>query len=682
MIKPVAFFAAMSLISPLTSAANAQSPKVEQGAPPKWALSTPAFLEVEPPKDALVQLRFLDTQVRVSKKGQDSFVSQRFKILRPEALPAANLRFVWQPSAGSLTVHSVRLYRKDGSVADMLGKATFQIIQREENLEQSMLTGLTTAVFATPGVDVGDEVEFSATITNRDPTLGDKVFGMLQLPQIEIGGAFRTRLLQSDGVTLNRKVSSDIDSPSLVGVNSNNELLISMINPKSSNLPEGAPSRFLASRFVEYSSFGSWSEISKTFWKHFDLAAKLSPSSPIRAEIAKIANSTADPEARALAALKLVQDRIRYVYVGLGTGNYTPATADQTWDRRYGDCKGKTALLLAVLKELDISAEAVLVNQGVTDGIGTRLPSPGHFNHVIVRAQIGANAHWLDGTLFNSPRFANLPQPNFRAALALRGSGADLETILVKPLASPAMLEIVNVDASAGVEKPARIAVRKVLHGTDIIQLRAGLASLAGEDLKRALRGLAGYGTGSAKAEETSWAYDEPTGALTLEWAGTQKLDWEDGFYYIPGAGLTPPDELKRPKEQDQTAPWLVDFPAFRCWVTTIRLPADQVRRRWTYSSKPVDLILGGIHYFRKASLQKGVVQTVMSKRALQSELSVAEAAEIETVLPKFNNEKSYIYERQVGADAGNTDDSRPILDTKTIDWTSAANICQSPKKR
>src|SRR3546814_5700852 len=92
---------------------------------------------------------------------------------------------------------------------------------------------------------------------------------------------------------------------------------------------------------------------------------------------------------RASAALKLVQRDVRYIYVGLGNGNLTPATAEETWQRRYGDCKGKTALLLALLARLGIEAEAVLANNsGGDDGLDERLPNPGMFDHVLVRARI------------------------------------------------------------------------------------------------------------------------------------------------------------------------------------------------------------------------------------------------------------------------------------------------------
>src|SRR3546814_6567111 len=105
-------------------------------------------------------------------------------------------------------------------------------------------------------------------------------------------------------------------------------------------------------------------------------------------EAARIAAAHSAPLDRASAALKLVQRDVRYIYVGLGNGNLTPATAEETWQRRYGDCKGKTALLLALLARLGIEAEAVLANNsGGDDGLDERLPNPGMFDHVLVRSE-------------------------------------------------------------------------------------------------------------------------------------------------------------------------------------------------------------------------------------------------------------------------------------------------------
>lgn len=56
-------------------------------------------------------------------------------------------------------------------------------------------------------------------------------------------------------------------------------------------------------------------------------------------------------------------------------------------------------MLLELLDALGIEADPVLVSNGTsTDGLDARLPNPGHFHHVLVRARIAGEEYWLDGT--------------------------------------------------------------------------------------------------------------------------------------------------------------------------------------------------------------------------------------------------------------------------------------------
>ena len=89
---------------------------------------------------------------------------------------------------------------------------------------------------------------------------------------------------------------------------------------------------------------------------YYDKAAVLAPSSPLKAEVATIRALSDDPRVQAAAALHLVQQKVRYLYVRANDG-FVPPSVDLTWLRRWGDCKAKTALLVALLRELGITAD-------------------------------------------------------------------------------------------------------------------------------------------------------------------------------------------------------------------------------------------------------------------------------------------------------------------------------------
>ena len=201
---------------------------------------------------------------------------------------------------------------------------------------------------------------------------------------------------------------------------------VELRDPPTISDVEGAPARYNVHRTIEYSDYAGWPDLSKQMWPLFEIASRLENNSPIRVEAAKIAAASNDPVARTEATLRLVQDQIRYVYVGLNGGNYVPAPADETWRRRFGDCKAKTALLIALLRELGIKADPMLVNSRGGDGTNERLPDPELFDHVLVRATVEGKDVWLDGTRLGDRHLDMIPAPVFEWALPLGARGSEL----------------------------------------------------------------------------------------------------------------------------------------------------------------------------------------------------------------------------------------------------------------
>lgn len=353
--------------------------------------------------------------------------------------------------------------------------------------------------------------------------------------------------------------------------------------------------------------------------------------------------------------------------MGLDGGNYRPVGADKTWERRLGDCKGKAALLLALLRELGIEAEPMLVNSKGGDGTDQRLPTPAAFDHVVVRAKIGARNYWLDGTRLGDARLDALDAPAFRWALPLRAGPTTLEAVAAVPPLHPQQSVVLDIDATAGFAQPAKVRAEQVLRGDDVFAVKTRLASLSPEDAERTLKAYWRNENSWITPATAAWRFDAPRGALILTMTGEGKPDWEGDdkagrALSIYSAGFTPPSELIRPAEQDQSAPWLTNFPRYRRWTTVIHLPQVQ-GWTWAYRAAPVHRRLGGVSYWREAELRDGVVRTTMSRRTYLPEITAAQALEVNAQIAAFDNKMSRVYQRPAAAPAAGAADKVPAME-------------------
>lgn len=659
------------------SASNAANRDVQYAGPPSWVIAVPTPTDSQTPDGASYRAVYLDNQFHFGPAGIEAFQAYRLKILRADALAAGNITLSWSPDAGDARVHYVRIIRGN-KVIDVLKSTRFQVLQREGSLERAALNGELTAVLQVPGLQVDDELEVAVTTRRKDPTLGDHLFGFSQLPPTGQPGAFRIRVVMPTAGSMRWRVSPDV-TVSPTTSSGQTEIVYELRDPHAAVIADGAPARVNVRRFIEVSDFASWADVSRRFWPLFEKASALSPQSPVRKEVARIAAASADPTKRIEAALQLVQDRIRYVYIGLNGGNYMPATADETWERRFGDCKAKAALLLAVLRELGIHGEAVLVNSLGGDGINERLPTPAVFDHVLVRVVLGEKTYWLDGTHLGDHRTD--PMPQLRWVLPVRSDGADLERLASSPPKLPDSISVIEADATKGFDQKAAVKVQEVLRGDGALAIRSKLVVMSSEDADRALRAYWHQSDEWIEPETVSWRYDEQSTVLVLTVTGRGRLDWHGGdadgrALDIFGAGFTPPNEYHRPKEQDQTAPWATKYPSFRCWATAIHLPESGSKWKWDYDSDPIDTHLGAVDYWRLADLRDGVIRTVMSSRSDVPEITAEQAEEVNRGLPTFNNNMSRVYQIALNDRESNHKRLSVAPFQAETDWTSPDTPC------
>src|SRR5690606_9668091 len=72
---------------------------------------------------------------------------------------------------------------------------------------------------------------------------------------------------------------------------------------KQDEMPQDAPLRFRRTPGIELSTFASWTDLSRTIAPVYATAGTIREGSALAAEINRIAAATADPKARADAAL-------------------------------------------------------------------------------------------------------------------------------------------------------------------------------------------------------------------------------------------------------------------------------------------------------------------------------------------------------------------------------------------
>lgn len=626
-----------------------------------WVVPPPPSSATPTPEGAPIRLVYNDNQVQVGTKDVEQYQAMRLHLLSPEALPVGNLSVTWAPAAETVVVNRVLIWR-DGKSIDVLASQKFAVIQRENNLEQSMLDGNLTATLQIAGLQVGDELEFAITSKRRFVRAGERPETFMQFPVTGTLGTVRLRVVEPKGA-LAFYQAADVPKPVERPLGRETEHVFQMSDSASVTVPEGAPPRYALTRFVQGSGYSDWAAVSRMFAAPFDEAAKLSPTSPVKAEAARIAAASTDPVARAEAALKLVQNQVRYVYVGLNGGNYQPAMADETWTRRFGDCKAKTVLLIAVLRELGIAAEPVLVSGKGGDGTNLWLPTPTAFDHVVVRATVAGKPVWLDGTRVGDRSLANLEAPTSRWGLPLRATGAGLEPIAQRALRFPVRIEVVEIDASAGFDKPGKYRIQQTLRSDEIFGMRSELASLVPADANKVLTQYWRKQLPDVEATKTEWRFDDANRLLVLSMEGQGKVDWdgdaEDGrTHYLFGGGFMPPDEKQRPKDQPQDIPFATDFPGFSCYATTVKVPPADPRFHWVLTAKPMDRTLGGVAYWRISSFDGSVARLVKSRRVLTPEITAAEAVALNAAIDSFDNNKSYVWEKSGKTPA--TNDPKP----------------------
>ncbi|HEY3948698.1 DUF3857 domain-containing protein, partial [Phenylobacterium sp.] len=340
---------------------------VRYAPPPDWVHPAP-IPDIPPGKDgAAVQTLLLDSQSRFGPDRDEFYAESAVRLQTPQGVAsAATLPISWSPDTETVTLHRMAIIRDGKSIDLLAGGKNVTVLRREGKLELSMLDGRLTATVQPEGLRVGDIIDIAMTLERHDPVFQGRSQALSIMRFPGVAGRVRLRAIWPAGKPVAWRTTEGFPKLVVSHPDGGTEVLADGQDLTAPKPPENAPERFSEVGVLELSQFQSWAEVSALMAPLYRKAATLAPDSPLHAEAARIRAASSDPKARAEAALRLVEDQVHYVSLAMNFGGYVPADADLTWSRRFGDCKGKTTLLLALLHELGIEAQPALVN--TTDG--------------------------------------------------------------------------------------------------------------------------------------------------------------------------------------------------------------------------------------------------------------------------------------------------------------------------
>jgi len=149
---------------------------------------------------------------------------------------------------------------------------------------------------------------------------------------------------------------------------------------------------------IAISSFSSWEELAS--WYHDISREQSEADTDIKAKVAELVQGKNTDDEKIRAIYHYVITEIRYLGLEFGISGHMPHEAAEIYKYKYGDCKDKATLLIAMLKEADIEAYYVLLRTRYSGELDLDLPSF-QFDHAIAAVPLNGELMFLDGTAEN-----------------------------------------------------------------------------------------------------------------------------------------------------------------------------------------------------------------------------------------------------------------------------------------
>jgi len=573
--------AGLFIFAVLTGVAGAASPARARDGDGQWRVA-PAASWVAPspvvpteraPADESVDEYLLDdTQVRVSAKTVEYYRHLRYRPRSPAQVEGGSqLEIDFNPAFERLVIHAARVER-DGHIVATLAANEIKVAQREKSLEERIYDGSLTALLFLHDVRVGDVLDYAYTVEGANPVLGGKYVTDFPIADRSFTATWRRRILMPEARSLRIKNhGADLAPVVTTGggwrVYTWERRAVQPIEPE-----DGLPPWFDPEPTIEASEFGSWAEVAALFAPNY--ADPGAPSRVMTAQIAKLRAMAGTAEDRLLEATRFVQDEIRYLGMELNVGGHRPFAPSTVLERRFGDCKDKSVLLVTLLRALGFDAKIALVNTARRHALDDALPSPLAFNHAIVQVTVGGQSQFIDPTIsYQRGPLSVRYDPEYERALILAPETGSLASIPRTRL--PDADHVVHETLIVGEDDHSGdMDLETTYRGAEADRTRALYATQTRREISRNhLNYYSKENPTVTQAADLEVVDDERRNVITVRERYHVAELWKDGQLHVIASPIE--DSISAPRIKLRSMPYAVEFPLDVRFEAVVQLPGS-----------------------------------------------------------------------------------------------------------
>ena len=479
----------------------------------------------------------------------------------------------FNPGYEELTLHWARIWRA-GQHLERLDTNAVRVVQREQDLDQYMLNGQKSAVLVMDDVRVGDVIDYAYSLKGTNPIFTGHFDAEIPVQLDEPADRLFTRVVWPKARHLYAQTHGCNVVPKVITGTNVMEYIWDVRQVPGLTLEDSLPGWYEPEPWVQLTDFASWAEVNRWALSLFQSDGSLSPELARRVAEWK---QLPDQEQQILAALRFVQDDVRYFGVEIGVSTEKPAEPSVVFSRRYGDCKDKSWLLVSVLRALGIEAYPVLVNSTAGHALDDWRPSAGAFDHCITVVRWNGQVYWLDPTInYQRGSLAAHYLPPYERGLVVSPQTKGL--LVIPPSADGERTMTTEYFQLGGREQGATLRVVSVAVGRDADRLRNLFATTKRGDIEKSYTHYyADEYPGIKMSTPLDMTDDEGQNLIqTTEYYSLGKAwTWsdQDSKYHFDIYPASMAVLLRKPRETDRVMPLGVDFPEHQILRTEVSLP-------------------------------------------------------------------------------------------------------------